>query len=165
MTYQNLTEASLCNLLYLKPEIDLSTITVRDPDQYNKSVRELAVDYPLLKLTKDEDYKDDSFYQSQWFMPEQYKTFNLVEWLFDKCTSTKAKDRVEQELMLYVKLDAYDLLLYLKFLVDTMTANNIVWGVGRGSSVSSYVLYLIGVHSIDSLKYDLDIHEFLKEAI
>jgi DNA polymerase III alpha subunit len=54
------------------------------------------------------------------------------------------------------------LLFYLKYLVDAMRENKIVWGVGRGSSVASYVLYLIGVHRIDSIKYDLDIKEFLK---
>jgi DNA polymerase III alpha subunit len=54
------------------------------------------------------------------------------------------------------------LLQYLKYLVDTLRTNKIVWGVGRGSSVSSYVLYKIGVHKIDSLYYDLDPAEFLK---
>jgi DNA polymerase III alpha subunit len=43
-----------------------------------------------------------------------------------------------------------------------MRENDIVWGVGRGSSVASYTLYLIGVHKIDSIKYELDINEFLK---
>jgi DNA polymerase III alpha subunit len=55
-----------------------------------------------------------------------------------------------------------DLLKYLKYLVDTMRENKIVWGVGRGSSVASYALYLIGVHKVDSIKYQLDINEFLK---
>jgi DNA polymerase III alpha subunit len=50
----------------------------------------------------------------------------------------------------------------MKYVVDTLRANNIVWGVGRGSSVSSYVLYLIGIHKIDSVKYDLPIDEFFK---
>ena len=54
------------------------------------------------------------------------------------------------------------LLKYLKYLVDTMRNNNIVWGVGRGSSVASFVLFLIGVHKINSLYYDLPIEEFLK---
>jgi DNA polymerase III alpha subunit len=43
-----------------------------------------------------------------------------------------------------------------------MRKENIVWGVGRGSSVASYVLYLIGVHKIDSLYYNLDVEEFLR---
>jgi DNA polymerase III alpha subunit len=54
------------------------------------------------------------------------------------------------------------LLKYIKYLVDTMREHKIVWGVGRGSSVASYALYLIGVHKIDSVKYGLDINEFLK---
>ena len=54
--------------------------------------------------------------------------------------------------------------LSLKYLVDTMRENNVVWGVGRGSSVASYILYLLGVHKVDSIKYGLDIHEFLKGA-
>jgi len=48
------------------------------------------------------------------------------------------------------------------YIVDMMRKNNLVWGVGRGSSVASYVLYLIGIHKIDSLKYNLNIEEFLK---
>ena len=50
----------------------------------------------------------------------------------------------------------------MKYVVDTLRKNNIVWGVGRGSSVSSYVLYLIGIHKIDSVKYALPIDEFFK---
>ena len=56
----------------------------------------------------------------------------------------------------------FDLLRYLKFLVDVMRQNNVIWGVGRGSSVASYVLYLLGVHRIDSMFYDLDPAEFLR---
>ena len=43
-----------------------------------------------------------------------------------------------------------------------MRLNNVVWGLGRGSSTASYILYLLGVHKIDSLYYDLPIEEFLK---
>ena len=43
-----------------------------------------------------------------------------------------------------------------------MKQNHIIWGVGRGSSVASYVLYKLGVHRIDSLYYNLDIGEFLR---
>ena len=55
-----------------------------------------------------------------------------------------------------------DVLRYLKYLVDTMRKHKIVWGVGRGSSVASYCLFLIGVHRVDSVLYQLDIKEFLK---
>jgi DNA polymerase III alpha subunit len=63
---------------------------------------------------------------------------------------------------MYQECDLFDLLRYLKYLVDVMTDNQVIWGVGRGSSVASYVLYKLGVHRIDSLHYDLDPAEFLR---
>ena len=56
----------------------------------------------------------------------------------------------------------YPVLRFLVYFTDTLRDKNIVWGVGRGSSVASYVLYLIGVHRINSIRYNLDITEFLK---
>jgi len=43
-----------------------------------------------------------------------------------------------------------------------MIANRVIWGVGRGSSVASFVLYKLGVHRINSLHYNLDVGEFLR---
>ena len=51
---------------------------------------------------------------------------------------------------------------FLIYFVDTLRANNVVWGVGRGSSVSSFCLFLIGVHKINPLLYNLDYREFLR---
>jgi DNA polymerase III alpha subunit len=99
--------------------------------------------------------------QNQWFMPKDYCP-NLIEMLYEMCKTEEQTDRVSRELELFVQHSMMDLLYYLKYLVDTMRDKNIVWGVGRGSSVASYVLYLIGVHKIDSIKYNLDIKEFLK---
>ena len=56
----------------------------------------------------------------------------------------------------------YDVLYVMKYIVDTLRENKVLWGVGRGSSVSSYVLFLIGIHKIDSVKYNLPIEEFFK---
>jgi DNA polymerase III alpha subunit len=103
----------------------------------------------------------DKTNQLDWFMPEEYCP-NLLESLYGSCTTKEQTDRVDLELELFIQHGMLDVLYYLKYLVDTMRANNIVWGVGRGSSVASYCLYLIGVHKIDSIKYELDIKEFLK---
>ena len=70
--------------------------------------------------------------------------------------------RVWEELDAYKERDMHDLLKYMIYLVNFMRENNIVWGVGRGSSVASYVLYLIGVHKIDSIQFGLDWREFLR---
>ena len=68
-----------------------------------------------------------------------------------------------QELRLFAKHDMIPMLKTMKYVVDTLRANNVVWGVGRGSSVASYVLHIIGVHKIDSVKYNIPIEEFFKE--
>lgn len=104
----------------------------------------------------------DKHNQKNWFMPETYKNLDIKAWLINQCKTELEKKRVNEELDLFIDKDMIDLLKYLKFLVDTMRSNNIVWGVGRGSSVSSYCLYLLGVHKINSIKYELDIKEFLK---
>jgi DNA polymerase III alpha subunit len=104
----------------------------------------------------------DQSNQLQWFIPAEYKEFDIVNWLYDQCVTKTQRDRIGIELELFVQHGMYELLIYLKYLVDIMREHNIVWGVGRGSSVASYCLYLIGIHRIDSIKYNLDIREFLK---
>ena len=100
--------------------------------------------------------------QGQWLMPDKYKNLDIAEYVLSLCKSEAALQRVGEELLLYQARDLFDLLKYLKFLVDIMKENNLIWGVGRGSSVASYVLYLLKVHRIDSLHYNLDIAEFLR---
>jgi DNA polymerase III alpha subunit len=100
--------------------------------------------------------------QKNWRMPDQYKTLDIAEYVLSLCKSQQELQRCGQELLLYQEKNLFDLLRYLKYLVDTMATNNIIWGVGRGSSVASYVLYKIGVHRIDSMYYNLDIGEFLR---
>jgi DNA polymerase III alpha subunit len=100
--------------------------------------------------------------QSRWLMPDRYKNLDIAEYVLSLCESEAALQRVGEELLLYQARDLFDLLRYLKFLVDLMQENNLIWGVGRGSSVASYVLYLLKVHRIDSLHYNLDIVEFLR---
>ena len=100
--------------------------------------------------------------QNQWLMPDEYKNLDIAEHVLGLCESEAALQRVGEELLLYQARDLFDLLRYLKFLVDIMKQNNLIWGVGRGSSVASYVLYLLEIHRIDSLHYNLDIAEFLR---
>jgi DNA polymerase III alpha subunit len=104
----------------------------------------------------------DRVIQNQWLMPDEYKNLDIAEYVLGLCESEAALQRVGEELLLYQARGLFDLLRYLKFLIDTMKKNNLIWGVGRGSSVASYVLYLLQVHRIDSLHYNLDIAEFLR---
>ena len=98
-----------------------------------------------------------------WNMPQEYKELDIYNYLLDLCPQIlKYQTRVCEELAEFEKRGMYPVLKFLKYLVDTCDKNNVVLGVGRGSSVASYCLYLLGVHRIDSIKYELDIKEFLK---
>jgi DNA polymerase III alpha subunit len=97
-----------------------------------------------------------------WHMPEEYKDIDIIDYLLNKCKSEKEKLRVLEELTIFKERGMLVVLKFLNYLVDVCKQNDIVLGVGRGSSVASYCLYLLGVHRIDSIKYELDIKEFLK---
>jgi DNA polymerase III alpha subunit len=106
--------------------------------------------------------KFHSAQQSMWHMPQEYKRLDIAEHVLRLCKTEEELQRCGAELLLYQERGLFDLLRYLKYLVDVMTQNQVIWGVGRGSSVASYVLYLLGVHRINSMYYNLDIAEFLR---
>ena len=104
----------------------------------------------------------DAVQQRQWHMPEEYQNTDIAEYVLNLCRTDAELQRVGQELLLFQERGLFDLLRYLRYLVDVLKQNRVIWGVGRGSSVASYVLYLLGVHRIDSIYYDLDPSEFLR---
>jgi DNA polymerase III alpha subunit len=163
-----LSEEDVVNGLYSGKITNLETIFLEDPELckvFNESVKKNYdktgfVQFYVEPTVSMEEF--DQTNQKQWFMPKEYEEFPMVEFLLDKTTNEEEYQRVVTELELYIQHNMMPVLNYLKYLVDTMRTNSIVWGVGRGSSVASYCLYLLGVHKVDSIKYDLDIHEFLK---
>jgi len=104
----------------------------------------------------------DMMNQRNWLMPEEYQQLDIAQHVIDCCKTDAEIQRAGEELLMFQERNLFNLLKYLKYLVDTMRDNNVIWGVGRGSSVASYVLYLLGVHKIDSMYYDLDPGEFLR---
>jgi DNA polymerase III alpha subunit len=103
----------------------------------------------------------DKACQTDWFIPEEYKNMDIEGLLVHVCPKENYQ-RLIEELQEYRDRNLLPLLRTLKYLIDTLRSNNIVWGVGRGSSVASYVLFLLDVHKIDSIKYNLDWREFLR---
>lgn len=104
----------------------------------------------------------DRMKQNSWHMPAEYQKLDIAEYILSLCNSDAELQRCGQELLMYQERGLFNLLCYLRYLVDTLRANNMIWGVGRGSSVASYVLYKLGVHRIDSIYYELDPAEFLR---
>jgi len=100
-------------------------------------------------------------YRNEWLIPERFKHLDLRVWLEQFCETQQQKDRIHAELDVFEKYDLFGMLRSLVYLIETFRKHKVLWGIGRGSSVSSYVLFLIGVHRVDSLAYDLDFSEFL----
>ena len=162
------TENDLVQAVYSGKTINLGEVILdsfEDCVKFNNAVKKNYDNLPELKTYQESELTQKEFdehNQNSWFMPNEYKTFDIENWVLGQAPDIIAWTRVEKELDLFRQHNMIPLLKYLKYLVDTMRKNNIVWGVGRGSSVASYCLYLIGVHKIDSIKYSLDIKEFLK---
>ncbi len=156
-------------------ERDLVDIYMKNPDQKLKQVLtdgKIEID-PELEIENVPELLEHTLAQvsvadfdeemrSKWHMPAKYREFDIAKWLLEQCKHEEEIQRVGKELLLYQKRGQFQLLQYMKYLVDLMREHNIVWGVGRGSSVSSFVLFLIGIHRINSIYYGLDVEEFLK---
>jgi DNA polymerase III alpha subunit len=135
--------------------VDLSTVadlleTVPVLIKYNQLIENISTE------------EFDQQCQSNWHMPQHYKDLEIAEYVLKLCTTDAELQRCGKELMLFQDRGLFNLLRYLKYLVDVLQENKIIWGVGRGSSVASFVLYKLGVHKIDSMYYELDPEEFLR---
>lgn len=160
---QILSEEDLCNLYMSDPTRVIRNALI-DTDIVFSDVLELDNLPSFSKYIQDDrsTVEFDQNSQDNWNLPSEYIDLDIAKFVLDQCKTEEELQRAGNELLLFQEREMFPLLRYLKYLVDTMRKNNVIWGVGRGSSVSSYVLYLIGVHRINSLFYDLSIDEFLK---
>jgi DNA polymerase III alpha subunit len=157
------TEDDLCSYYLSNNEKPIKSALVETDIKFNQNL--LLENIPVLNQYQELNLTIEEFdtrLQQNWFMPDEYYSMDIARWILDQCKTDAELQRAGEELIMFQERDMFTLLKYLKYLVDTMRKHNIVWGVGRGSSVASFVLFLIGIHKINSLYYDLSIDEFLK---
>ena len=133
---------------------DISDIAFEDITAFNKVAKELELN----------EISDVSRISKEFNIPQHYKELDVEKYIHNKLIQRDPDEigRVEMELAMYKERGLFPILQLLIWIVDTMRKHKLVWGVGRGSSVSSYLLYILGVHKVDSYKYGLDIKEFLR---
>lgn len=157
------TEEDICDLYLSDPDRKIKSVIVETPITLSDIVDLSNIPEFIIYKNQDIGVSDfDKSLQDSWFIPDEYKNFDIAKYVLDLCQTEEEIQRVGSELLLFQSREMFPLLRYLKYLVDTMRQHDIVWGVGRGSSVASFVLFLIGIHRINSLYYDLSIDEFLK---
>lgn len=152
-------------LLYGQNIVDAFVTDEQEVELFNKHSEQILgviekLSHPIKDGTGVQEYHNSCV--AIWNIPEFYKTLNVESLLLAKCKTDVEIERVNTEYAMFEERELIPLLQYLIFIVGHMRDENIVWGVGRGSSVASYCLYLLDVHKVDSIKYDLPIEEFLK---
>jgi DNA polymerase III alpha subunit len=111
---------------------------------------------------------------NDWSIPDEFKKLDVCEFIhslhnilyasrgWSEQELLQRNHRIDVELKMFEKYNLYPLLRALFFIINTFKSQNVVWGTGRGSSVSSYVLFLMEVHDVDSYEFQLQITDFLK---
>ena len=158
------TENEICDLFLSNPEIRFREALVIDRDINLDPELELSVPHKFKKYFRQSTSLSefDEVQSSTWLMPKSYQEMDIAKYVIDMCSNEEELIRAGEELLLFQERDMFMMLRYMKYLVDVMRANNILWGVGRGSSTASFVLFLIGIHRINPIYWGLDIKEFLK---
>ncbi len=155
-------QTALMDMLYF--DLDISGIFCsdqRDEQEWSSAAREC--DAPELgpKHALGEMYQSVEWYDI-WFTPPEYRDIDLRQWCLAKCSTQQELDRTNLEVDAFEARGMVPIMKHLIYCVDVWRQNGIVWGVGRGSSVCSLVLHLIGINRINPLDFDLDLHEWLK---
>lgn len=154
MLINNTNEQLIQGVLRHGPDILEHCVSLDNLSQYSDRVLTEKLRYPIPPKAID---------HTDWFIPKEYKNFDIENWVLEQCLDVVSYQRAQEELSLFAKYQMIPMLRTMKYIVDTLRSNNIIWGVGRGSSVASYVLHIIGVHKIDPIKYSIPIEEFFKE--
>lgn len=148
------------------PEFKAGPFIVDNSESIDVDLANKAAGYQaLMAYLENDDLSVEEFdkqNQAEWFMPDSYKELDIAKHVLDLCNTDAELQRCGEELLMYMERDLFNVLRYMVYLVDVMELNNVIWGVGRGSSVSSYVLYKLRVHKIDSMFYKLNPGEFLR---
>lgn len=102
-----------------------------------------------------------------WIIPDEYKELDIINLSVQKLgelglSSPEYADRLEYELFEMDKRGMFPFIRCVYYVVEQLRQNNIVWGVGRGSSCASLVLFVLGINRVDPVKYDIPVGEFIK---
>jgi DNA polymerase III alpha subunit len=148
--------------------------SIVDPDQVEdlilsglspKSIitTELTEDIELFNMMSDDKielYEEKELeFNREWLIPDRYKNLDLVEY-FSTYLTSENEQRIVEELEMVQEMQVENEIRCIIYVIDVFKVNGVVWGVGRGSSCASYLLFLIGVHCVDPIKYNIPMTEF-----
>lgn len=137
-----------------------------ETDQFNAQAGD-----DMLKLATEEPIS----FQFRWQVPESYLSLNIEEHVsvvfgerlpalaYNHTQTEQAITRVARELEEFSQRGLNDLLRVIIYVLDRFRETGQVYGVGRGSSCASFVLFLLGLHVVDSIKFNVPLEEFFHD--
>ena len=150
-------------LLGAKPEELRVVGSEEDIAQFNAAAGD------VLKLASDEPISLNMGY----ILPENYAKLDLdvyFQMKYDEACLNKnvneqitMLDRIVAELEEVHRRGMDQFMRTIIYILDTFRQNNVVWGVGRGSSCACYLLFLVGLHAVDCVKMEVPMTEFFHE--
>jgi DNA polymerase III alpha subunit len=132
---------------------NLKAITSPEVEKFNLFSEE-QIDTNLVTDTSD-------WYK--WNTPEPFCSIDVPAYLRALTSDAPYSERLEIELGHFETRNMFPLVRHVIYLIDYMKKNDMIWGVGRGSSSASLIFYLIGLHRIDPILYDIPLNEFIKD--
>lgn len=164
----------------LEPEL-IARALVRGIPPSSIRVREITPEIESFnaQVTEAEQIRVDSVepvsFDMSWRLPEQYQRLDILHRVFDdfealskhsKYTPEQieiAAKRIEDEIDEIEQRGMKEFMRTIVYVLDTFREKHIVWGVGRGSSCACYILFVLGLHSVDCVLHEIPMEEFFHD--
>lgn len=108
-----------------------------------------------------------------WQLPKKYLELDVEQHVlivfgerlpglaYDHTQTEAAITRVAQELQEFEQRGLFNMLRVIVYILDRFKETGVVYGVGRGSSCASFVLFLLGLHVVDPIRFNVPLEEFI----
>ena len=135
------------------------------PDVRRYNHRSDKGEIPIWTDTEEIDGPDPETYT--WTFPETYQDLDVAELAWEMLdhlglTTEVYRERLQAELQAMEERDMFPFVRCLLYVCETLREHGVVWGVGRGSSCASLVMFVLGVNRVDPVLYEIPMREFFK---
>jgi len=141
------------------------------PALFHEDIKRYNIKAPDSRITVWEDDgkfcgPEESTYE--WSIPKKYLNLDIEKFTTEKFVglgfagNTTYEERLIWELEQMREQEMYPFVRCLIYVIDEFRKHEILWGVGRGSSCSSLVMFVLGINRVDPIKYNIDPKEFFK---
>jgi len=107
---------------------------------------------------------EDTF---SWTIPKKFLNLDVGELCITALEDKRLTDdiyieRLSWELKKMDEKNMHQFVRCLLYVTHQFKEKGVLWGVGRGSSCASLIMYLLGINKVDPVKYGIPAEEFFK---